>query len=225
MEEEEETPKKRNIRPKETSRLPLITLLTLMAIIVALFAVGWEYIADDVKGSEEVTDIVPDTASKFIPPDVSIEPDLAEPERIEPVETSLPDDVGAPVAVQEPPAETPQPEEKPTPKPVDIGGKAITHTVRPGETFFGIANKYNLSTETLKALNPQISNTTTDLKSGVTNLNVRVQAVHTVGPGDVLRVVAKKYGISLQQLMDANGKTRNYSERGEKLIIPFGKKK
>ncbi|MPR32672.1 LysM peptidoglycan-binding domain-containing protein [Salmonirosea aquatica] len=219
--QEEETPRKRNIRPKETSRLPLITLLTLLAIIVALFAVGWEYITDDVTGSEEVTDIVPDTTSKFIPPSVDTEPDLAEPERVEPAETSLPEDVGTPVAVQEPPAETPAPEKKT----VDVGGTAITHTVRPGETFFGIANKYNLSTETLKALNPQLSNTTTDLKSGVTKLNVRVQAVHTVGPGDVLRVVAKKYGISLQLLMEANGKTRNYSERGEKLIIPFGKKK
>ena len=223
--EEEEIPKKRNIRPKETSRLPLITLLTLLAIIVALFVVGWEYITDDVKGSEEVTDIVPDTASKFIPPDVSIEPDLAEPDQIESVETSLPDDEGTPVAAQETPIEKPEPEKKPDPKPADIGGTEITHTVRPGETFFGIANRYNLTSETLKSLNPQISNTTTDLKSGVTKLNVRVQAVHTVGPGDVLRVVAKKYGISLQLLMEANGKTRNYSERGEKLIIPFGKKR
>lgn len=203
----------------------MITLLTLLAIIVALFAVGWEYITDDVKGSEEVTDIVPDTATKFIPPSVSIEPEVAEPDRIEPVETSLPEDVGAPVAVQEPPAKAPEPEKKPEPKPVNVGGTAVTHTVQAGETFLGIANRYNLTSETLKSLNPQLNNTTTDLKSGVTKLNVRVQGTHTVGPGDVLRVVAKKYGISVQALMDANGKTRNYAERGEKLIIPFGKKK
>ena len=54
---------------------------------------------------------------------------------------------------------------------------------------------------------------------------IRDRGTHTVGPGDVLRVVAQKYGISVQQLMDANGKTRNYAERGEKLIIPLGKKK
>lgn len=223
--EGEENTKKRNIRPKEVSRLPLITLVTLLAIIVALFAVGWEYITDDVKGSEEVTDIVPDTAAKFIPAPVSIDPELAEPDRVEPAETSLPEDVGTPVAVQEPPAAVPEPEKKPEPKPVNVGGTAIKHTVRPGDTFFGIANRYNLTSETLKSLNPTISNTTTDLKAGVTQLNVRVQATHTVGPGDVLRVVAKKYGVSVQQLMDANGKTRNYAERGEKLIIPFGKKK
>ena len=127
--------------------------------------------------------------------------------------------------MQEPPAKAPEPEKKPEPKPVNVGGTPIKHTVRAGETFFGIANRYNLTSETLKSLNPQISNTTTDLKSGVTQLNVRVQGTHTVGPGDVLRVVAQKYGISVQQLMDANGKTRNYAERGEKLIIPLGKKK
>ena len=94
-----------------------------------------------------------------------------------------------------------------------------------GDTFFGIANRYNLSVETLKALNPQIKDVTTDLKSGVTKLNIRVQAVHTVGPGDVLRVVANKYGISKQLLMQANGKSRDYAQRGEKLIVPFGKKR
>ena len=61
--EGEENTKKRNVRPKEVSRLPLITLITLLGIILALFAVGWEYITDDVKGSEEVTDIVPGSAS------------------------------------------------------------------------------------------------------------------------------------------------------------------
>ncbi len=218
---EEEEPKKRNVRPKETSKLPLITLLSLLAIIVALFVIGWEYISDDAKGSDEVTNTVPDTTSKYIPPDIRDEPELAEPDDIE---ASIPEDVGTPVAVQEPPAavvETP----KPTPKPANVGGKEITHTVASGETFFGIANRYNLSTETLKALNPQLANTSTDLKAGVTKLNVRVQAVHTVGPGDVLRVVAKKYNITKQQLMEANGKSRDYAERGEKLVIPFGVRK
>ncbi|GHB56762.1 LysM peptidoglycan-binding domain-containing protein [Persicitalea jodogahamensis] len=222
---EEEEPKKRNIRPKETSRLPLITLLSLLAIIVALFVIGWEYISDDAKGSDEVTNTVPDTTSKYIPPDIRDEPeDIGN----ETEDTSLPDNVGSAVAVQDPPApvvEKPKPEPKPTPKPANVGGKEITHTVASGETFFGIANRYNLSTETLRSLNPQLTNTSTDLKAGVTKLNVRVQAVHTVGPGDVLRVVAKKYNISKQQLMEANGKSRDYAERGEKLVIPFGVRK
>ncbi len=221
---EEEEPKKRNIRPKETSKLPLITLLSLLAIIIALFVIGWEYITDDAQGSEEVTSTVPDTTSKYVAPDLRDEPEAS----ADPEETSLPDDVAASVSVQEPPAaiaEKPKPEPKPASKPADIGGKEIKHTVASGETFFGIANRYNLSTETLKALNPQLTNTSTDLKSGVTKLNVRVQATHTVGAGDVLRVVAKKYGITKQQLMEANGKSRDFAERGEKLVIPFAVRK
>ncbi|WP_373514370.1 LysM peptidoglycan-binding domain-containing protein [Persicitalea sp.] len=219
--EEEEAPKKRNIRPKETSRLPLITLLALLAIIVALFVIGWEYITDDAQGSEEVTNTLPDTTSKYIPPDFRDEPEYAESDQ---EDTSLPDNVGAAVAVQEPPAPVAE-KPKPAAKPANVGGQEITHTVASGETFFGIASRYNLSTETLKSLNPQLTNTSTDLKSGVTKLNVRVQAVHTVGPGDVLRVVAKKYNVSKKQLMDANGKSRDYAERGERLVIPFGVRK
>ena len=222
---EDETPKKRNIRPEETSRLPLITLITLLVIIAALFMIGYKYITDDTQGSEEVTDIVPDTTSKLTNLERSIDPLLAEPDQIDTVRPTI---QGAEESVEEtaPPVQpTPAPEKKPEPKPVDVGGTEITHTVQSGDTFFGIANRYNLSVETLKALNPQIKDVTTDLKSGVTKLNIRVQAVHTVGPGDVLRVVANKYGISKQLLMQANGKSRDYAQRGEKLIVPFGKKR
>ena len=64
-----------------------------------------------------------------------------------------------------------------------------------------------------------------EVKAGVTKLKVQVKAVHTVGPGDVLRVVASKYGVTKEALMKANGKSRDFSERGEKLIIPFPDRK
>jgi LysM repeat protein len=219
---EEGTPKKRNIRPEEGSKLPQITLLTLLAIIIALFVIGYEYISDDSKGSEEVTSTVPDTTSKLTSLDISTIPLLAEPDAIDKSQSDETPEVSQVEKVTPDPVET-KPEQKFNP--ADLGGIEITHTVKSGETFYGIANQYNLQSETLKALNPQINNVTADLKAGVTKLNVRVQAVHTVGAGDVLRVVARKYKISLEQLMEANGKTRNFSERGEKLIIPFGKQK
>jgi len=75
---------------------------------------------------------------------------------------------------------------------------------------------------TLKELNPGVSET--DVKAGITKLNVKAMAVHTVGPGDLLRVVAQKYGVSKESLMRANKKTKDIATRGEKLIIPFPEK-
>lgn len=118
--------------------------------------------------------------------------------------------------------------EKPT-EPVAVakpklkaGGVSSSYTVGAGETFYGVANRYNMKLSTLKELNPGVSET--DVKAGVTKLNVKAMAVHTVGPGDVLRVVAQKYGISKEALMRANKKSKDIATRGEKLIIPFPEK-
>lgn len=93
--------------------------------------------------------------------------------------------------------------------------------VKSGESFSAIASRYNLKTETLKGLN----SSTPDLKSGVTKLKIQVKAIHTVGPGDVLRVVASKYGVTKEAIMKANGKSKDFTERGEKLVIPFPSRK
>jgi LysM repeat protein len=105
---------------------------------------------------------------------------------------------------------------------VPAGGASTTHTVQPGQTFYSIATRYNLSAETLKKLNPGVD--PSNVKAGSTKLNVKVRAVHTVGAGDILRVVAQKYGVTVDQLMKANGKTKNYAQRGERLVIPYPNK-
>lgn len=136
-------------------------------------------------------------------------------------------------AVVKPKEEKPKTEEKPAEKPkeekpktevvekvkVKPGGVSSTYTVGSGETFYGVANRYNMKIATLKALNPGVSES--DVKAGITKLNVKAMAVHTVGPGDVLRVVAQKYGVSKEAIMRANKKDRDIATRGEKLIIPF----
>jgi LysM repeat protein len=209
---EEENSKKRNIRPAEKSNLPFITLLVLVGMVLALLYVGYEYIADDTSGADEFTNIIPDTTNNLKTVEsTDVINEIPEQEvTTEPVEEV---------------ASTKKEEEKPAPKRVELGGVEITHTVRPGQTFLGIANRYNLKMETLKSLNPEIKDITKDLKSDVTKLKVKVKAVHTVGPGDVLRVVSGKYNVSKQLIMDANGKTQDIAERGEKLIIPFPDKK
>lgn len=122
-------------------------------------------------------------------------------------------------------AEKPKTEEKPkaevsvTKVKVKPGGVASTYTVGKGETFYSVANRYNMKIATLKALNPDVSET--NVKAGVTKLRVKAMTVHTVGPGDVLRVVAQKYGVSKEAIMRANKKDKDIAVRGEKLIIPY----
>jgi len=234
----------RNQRPEESSKMPYITLGVLVLMIAGLLYAGYEYLADDAADVDELLNTPMDTTGKELQPLPTNEEKLALPEVTEGSDVSS-------VATDEKPAtesndnialDTPKPTEeepkkeetkneeppkveKPKPIAVDPGGVEITHTVQAGETFYGIANRYNLNKSTLKGLNPSIADESKDVKSGVTRIKIKVQAVHTVGPGDILRVVADKYGITVAQIMAANKKTKNFAERGEKLIIPFPEKK
>lgn len=278
-----------NSRPTGSSGLPALTLIVLVGLIAALLYVGYEYIADDTNGSDELTNVALDTTAQQ--PLAQDEPEmLMAPEEVDTSSQPAPVDLSqatppadAPVAnadaedVAEDNRETtegkPAPDEnavaektaaektaaakalaekakveklkeekkkavaekakaekekaneavavaKPKVKP---GGVGSSHTVGAGETFYSVANRYNMKIGTLKALNPNVSES--DVKAGVTKLNVKAMAVHTVGPGDVLRVVAQKYGVSKEALMRANGRTKDIATRGEKLVIPFPEKK
>ncbi|MCF2447363.1 LysM peptidoglycan-binding domain-containing protein [Dyadobacter sp. CY345] len=213
---EDENPKKRNIRPTEKSNLPVITLFVLVLLVLAMLYVGYEYISDDATNSEELTSAAADTTEE------------------KPVTSDMTDDEEeeeAVVAVEERPKASEKKEEekkeetkKEEPKKLEdpkviaskIGGREITRTVKSGETFSSLASKYNLTTETLKSLNPSIS----ELKAG-DKLKIRVKAVHTVGPGDILKVVSGKYDVSKEAIMKANGKSKDMASRGEELVIPF----
>ncbi|MDZ7896780.1 MAG: LysM peptidoglycan-binding domain-containing protein [Arcicella sp.] len=207
----------RNPQPaEETSKIPTITLYVLIAVVAALLYAGYQSMKNDAAVSEELVSKRPNSVAMsndngadavVIPP---------------PFEETGKDDVAKDEKkdVEKSKGE-PKKEEKKEEKKVSIpsGGETISHTVQTGETFFGIANRYHLSKSVLQALNPNVE--PSGIKVGVTKLNVKVQTIHTVGPGDILRVVAKKYGISKQALMDANKKTKDMAERGEKLIIPI----
>jgi len=235
---------KRNRRPEESSKLPYISLGVLVLLIAGLLYVGYEYIADDAADVDELLNTPLDSTGRELQPIPSSDelpaaasapvPSASADEQVTDQVSADEDQIATPtpkpatdeLANEKPVKKITPPKESPNkPEPVlDLGGVEITHTVQAGETFYGIANRYNLNRNTLKSINPQIGDEAKDVKSGVTKIKIKVQAVHTVGAGDILRVVAAKYGITVAQLMAANKKTKNASERGEKLIIPFPKK-
>ncbi len=224
----------RNERPKEPTRnLPMAVLLVLVGIICALLYIGWNYMSDDTSGGDDLTAVPADTVAKAIS-NLPEEEEVAETGSTPPTTNGLPEvsvpKVGdkneATSVKEEKPKEEKPKEEKPKEEKskveIPAGGELYTHTVGEGETFFGIANRYNIKKETLKAMNPGIDES--GIKVGVTKLKIRIKAIHTVGPGDIIRVVSNKYGVSQTLIMQANKKSKNVAQRGEKLIIPYAEK-
>lgn len=197
---------------EESNSLPLVVLLILVGIICLFLFVGWKYVSDEPSTISELAPTTPEEMLKNLPE-----------EKITEEEEDLPSD-GLVTDAQVEKMATPEPAPKPaaTPPALPANSTQYTHVVQTNETLFSIATRYNISMETMKKLNPSVEPNA--IKVGITQLTVPVQSIHTVGPGDVLRVVATKYGISVEQLMKANGKTKNFAERGEKLVIPFAKR-
>jgi LysM repeat protein len=203
---------------EENSKLPVITLGILLLTLVGLIAVGFEHFV-----SPDKDELI--RAEKFVEPEevtaeaVQVDIDStveAADSLIVPKDSIMGKSDEEELAEQKKEAEAEVVPEVATPS-----GKSHSITVEKGETFSSVARKFGLKVDQLKALNPSVN--PDGIKSGSTKLNVKVQALHTVGPGDILRVVAEKYGVSKQAIMDANHKKDDVTLRGEVLIIPLKK--
>lgn len=205
---------------EENSKLPVITLGILLLTLVGLIAVGFEHFV-----SPDKDELI--RAEKFVEP----EEDLAEAVQVDidstveaadsliiPKDSVLGKSEEEEIELAEQKKEA---EAEVVPEVATPAGKSHSVTVEKGETFSSVARKFGLKVDQLKALNPSVN--PDGIKSGSTKLNVKIQAMHTVGPGDILRVVAEKYGVSKQAIMDANHKKDDVTLRGEVLIIPLKK--
>jgi LysM repeat protein len=209
----------RNPRPEEGNKsLPVVVLFALIGIICLLLYAGWYMLGNNTSDASDLTKDEPTKTTEPIKDSIMVDAE----------------DVKAETATTEATAENKSEEtEKAKEKEVEketakeeaketvaekSSSETTSITVKEGQTFLGIANKYNLSFSELKAANKGLN--TDALVVGKTKVVVPINTIHTVGPGDILKVVAKKYNITVDQLMAANGKTKNFAERGEKLIIP-----
>ena len=205
---------------EENSKLPVITLGILLLTLVGLIAVGFEHFV-----SPDKDELI--RAEKFVEPEEplveSVQVDIdstveAADSLIVPKDSVLGKSEEDEIELAEQKKEA---EAEVVPEIATLAGKSHTITVEKGETFSSVARKFGLKVDQLKALNPTVN--PDGIKSGSTKLNVKIQAMHTVGPGDILRVVAEKYGVSKQAIMDANHKKDDITLRGEVLIIPLKK--
>jgi LysM repeat protein len=204
---------------EENSKLPLITLGILLLTLVGLIAIGFEHFV-----SPDKDELI--KAEKFVEPEEDV---LAESAQV--VIDSTVDAADSLIVSkdsligkseeEELAEQKKEAEAEVVPEVAAPSGKSHAVTVEKGETFSAVARKFGLKIDQLKALNPGVN--PDGIKSGSTKLNVKIQAIHTVGPGDIMRKVAEKYGVSKQAIMDANHKKDDITLRGEVLIIPLKK--
>ena len=198
------------LKESSSSNLPVITLMILLATLAGLVFVGYEHFlgpqTDQLVKAEKPLDedetyLGDVAASMVVDSTMDISPDT----------TKSIDTASVDLANQKKEAEA---EKVPEVAVEEPAGKSYTYQAEAGESAETIAKHFGLSVDQLKAMNPS------GVKGG-SKVKVKVQAIHIVGKGDVLRVVAEKYHISKEALMDANHKKEDVTMRGEELVIPL----
>jgi LysM repeat protein len=204
------------LKESTSSNLPLITLFVLLITLVGLVFVGYEHflgtenkelakaeklvIAEDEVLMEPPVSIISDSTSMVSSVDSSNGQDSSQKAELD-------------LEVQKQEAEAQKISEEKVAEPI---GKSYAYVADKGESLNGVAKRFGISVDQLKSMNPSIS----DGFNGGVKVNVKIKAIHTVGPGDVLRVVAEKYKVSKKSIMDANHKSEDVTLRGEALVIP-----
>lgn len=200
------------MKENNSSNLPLITLIVLFATVVALLFVGYEHFL-----GPETSNLVKAEKAQLDEEDLPME-DIASSTVIsdstasDSASTEVPVDQAAiDLEKQKKEAEAEKVPEEVVDEPA---GKSYTYQASSGESAEAIAKSFGMTVDQLKSMNPS------GIKGGA-KVKVKVQAIHIVGPGDVLRVVAEKYHVSKKALMAANHKTEDMTMRGEELVIPL----
>ncbi|HEU0013585.1 MAG TPA: LysM peptidoglycan-binding domain-containing protein [Longimicrobium sp.] len=125
--------------------------------------------------------------------------------------------------------------------------RARTHRVQPGETWYGIARRYGVTSAQLRAVNPDVE--WQSIRTGqVLNLpasardsrapagpatpartgqgtGTRTSAssrsrTHTVAAGETLFGIARRYGVTVAALREANDLETDRLRTGQRLVIP-----
>jgi peptidoglycan endopeptidase LytF len=124
---------------------------------------------------------------------------------------------------------------------------ARTHTVAEGETFFGIARLYGVTTAQLRAVNPDVDWERLEVGT-VLRLPARARVpaqpdrrageagerpappsrqaqpagrrTHTVAQGETLYAIARRYGVTVEALRAANRLEGDRVRVGQTLVIP-----
>lgn len=109
----------------------------------------------------------------------------------------------------------------------DIGSDYILYVVKPGDSLYSIAKNYNLSVDDLRKYN-KLDNDLLSIgqKLKIPNSDINVEdendyLIYVVRPGDSLYSIAKKYNMSVEDLIKLNNLKSNNLSIGQHLKISF----
>jgi LysM repeat protein/N-acetylmuramoyl-L-alanine amidase len=110
-----------------------------------------------------------------------------------------------------------------TPEP-SVPGDYIVYTVQAGDSLWKIANQYGVSVDDIIELN-QLDTTTLTINQQLLIPNPELteetgEVTHIVQAGDSLWKIANQYGVTVDQIKNANNLTSNLLSIGQELIIP-----
>ncbi|HEX2211300.1 MAG TPA: LysM peptidoglycan-binding domain-containing protein, partial [Longimicrobium sp.] len=125
-------------------------------------------------------------------------------------------------------------------------GRARSHTVVAGETFYGIARRYGVTAAQLRALNPDVDMNALEvgdvlrLPAGARDSRASTQPrpqepprpaaqaeqprrgtrFHVVQAGETLYGIARRYGVTVDAIRRANEMETDQVRTGQRLVIP-----
>lgn len=104
----------------------------------------------------------------------------------------------------------------------------LIYRIQPGDTLYGIGQKFGISGETVMWANPALENNPDMLRLGQELIILPVSGVyHTVQPGETVESIASKYKVEPEAITDfeLNGLEEPFElEAGRKLVVPGGVK-
>ena len=103
------------------------------------------------------------------------------------------------------------------------GKKYYIHTVKKGETLYSIAKAYNVSIDAIAYENPDVFNglkPDEQLKIPIQATNYTITIDHEVQKGETLYGIAKKYGVTIEEIVQLNPEVSSGLKVGSIIKIP-----